>query len=227
MSDRKWSPEFFRWGRLRWWVLQSPVMKVTDVSYLSGSGLPDRSLTFLSERYTWTELNLNLVRREAPRMTKMFKRKSCEEQWQEPGLFCSVKDKFRRGRRAVFEQLRGCQMAEALSLEWPEDRARTNRPKLHADTFQLDTSEKASRQILAPGAGGAASAVREQPVTAGLAAHVVWGRAARLRRPSRAVLRVRPADFRFAPNSEILWFQLPCSSRETLEMSYLKVLYEL
>ena len=52
-------------------------------------------------------------------------------------------------------------------------------------------------------------------------------RAARLRRPSRAALQVRPADFRFAPNTQILWFQLPCSAWETLEMSYLKVLYEL
>ena len=88
MSDRKWSPEFLCWGRLRWWVLQSPGMKVTDLSYLRGSGLPDRSMTFLSERYTCTELNLNIVTREAPRMIKMFKSKSCEEQGKEPGLFC-------------------------------------------------------------------------------------------------------------------------------------------
>lgn len=87
---------------------------MTDLSYLRGSGLPDRSMTFLSERYTCTELNLNIVTREAPRMIKMFKSKSCEEQGKEPGLFCSEKEKFKRGTRAVFEQLRGCQAEEAL-----------------------------------------------------------------------------------------------------------------
>ena len=135
MSDRKWSPEFLCWGRLRWWALQSPGMKLTDLSYLSGSGLPDCSMTFLSEHYTCTELNLNIVRREAPRMIKMFKSKSREEQWKEPGLFCSEKEKFKRGTRAVFEQLRGCQVEKALVQNDLEGRTGTNRPKLHADTF--------------------------------------------------------------------------------------------
>ena len=121
----------------------------------------------------------------------------------------------------------GLSSGGSFSSDDLEGRTRTNRPKLHADTFQLNTSENASRQLLVRGAGRAALAVREQPVAAGTEAHVVCRRAARLDGPSRAVPAVRPADFKIAPNIEILWFQLPCSLWESLEMSYVKVLYKL